>query len=183
MEYALIKAGTVKNVIVADEAFITQIAHEWDHIERIDTPAEQALGVGIGWGWNGTEFVAPPAPPAPPAPDYGTRLTKRAFQDRFPLTANGVSRKYDLMSMFMTDDGYAAALGVTGATLYELRSMIVTGLNRLNASSHVDFAFPDAANFTLLLLQPSIPDAFRLTTAERDKILNDPIQEGERWIG
>lgn len=68
MEYALIKNGTVQNVIVADEAFVAQIASEWDHIERIDTPAEQALGVGMGWGWDGTQFVAPPAPPAPPPP-------------------------------------------------------------------------------------------------------------------
>lgn len=65
MEYALIKSGTVQNVIVADESFIAAISYEWDHIERIDTPAERALGVGMGWGWDGTNFVAPAAPPAP----------------------------------------------------------------------------------------------------------------------
>ena len=65
MKYALIKSGIVQNVIVADEAFIATIAPEWDHIERIDTPVERALGVGMGWGWDGTNFVAPAAPPAP----------------------------------------------------------------------------------------------------------------------
>lgn len=84
MEYALIKNSEVQNVIVADESFIAQIVPEWDHIERIDTPAEQALGVGIGWGWDGTTFVAPPAPPETevPAVVY-TKMTKLAFRNRF----------------------------------------------------------------------------------------------------
>lgn len=68
MEYALIKSGTVQNVIVADEAFIATIAPEWDHIERIDTPAERALGVGIGWGWDGSVFVAPEQAASEPQP-------------------------------------------------------------------------------------------------------------------
>lgn len=83
MDYALIKNGTVQNVIVADEAFVAQIAPEWDHIERIDTPAEQALGVAIGWAWNGTQFVAPPAPPAPPAPAWEWLIDIGPFYDRF----------------------------------------------------------------------------------------------------
>lgn len=86
MEYALINAGTVENVIVADEAFVAQIASEWDHIERIDTPAEQALGVGIGWGWVNNAFVAPPAPPAPPPPEppiYQWYIDIGPFYDRF----------------------------------------------------------------------------------------------------
>ena len=83
MEYALIKSGTVLNVIVADEAFIAAIAPEWDHVERIDTPAERALGVGMGWGWDGTSFVAPAATPAPePAPE-DRRISKLAFRNRF----------------------------------------------------------------------------------------------------
>ncbi len=85
MEYALIKSGTVQNVIVADESFIAAIASEWDHIERIDTPAEQALGVGIGWGWDGTNFVAPaPTIPEPqPAPAWEWLIDIGPFFDRF----------------------------------------------------------------------------------------------------
>jgi hypothetical protein len=86
MEYALVKNALVENVIVADEAFVAQIAADWDHIERIDTPAEQALGVGIGWGWTGTEFTAPPAPPAPepaPPPIWLWFIDLGPFYDRF----------------------------------------------------------------------------------------------------
>ena len=83
MEYALIKSGTVQNVIVADEAFIATIAHEWDHIERIDTPAEQALGVGIGWGWDGSSFVAPDAAAPQPAPTWQWYIDIGPFFDRF----------------------------------------------------------------------------------------------------
>lgn len=83
MEYALIKSGTVQNVIVADEAFIAAVTPEWDHIERIDTPAELALGVGIGWGWDGANFVAPAAPPAPEIAPEDRSITKLAFRNRF----------------------------------------------------------------------------------------------------
>lgn len=133
--------------------------------------------LGATYNVNTGQFTPAPTPPEP------RRLTKRAFQDRFPLTANGVSRKYDLMDLFMRDDGYAAALGVSGAALYELRALIVTGLNRLNASAYVDLDLADAANFTGLLLQPSIPGAFRLTVAERETMLNTPLAAGERYTG
>jgi hypothetical protein len=55
MDYALIKNGTVENVIVADAAFIDLIRGERDHIVLIEP------GVGIGWGWNGA-FVPPSGP-------------------------------------------------------------------------------------------------------------------------
>lgn len=86
MEYALIRNGIVHNVIVADVDFIQNIQNDWDHIERIDTPQEIALGVGIGWGWNGTSFVAPPAPPEPEAPVppvYVNYIDIGPFFDRF----------------------------------------------------------------------------------------------------
>lgn len=105
MDYALIKTGTVQNVIVADEQFIAQIAAEWDRIERIDTPAEQALGVGIGWGWDGTQFVAPPAPPAPPPPEppeWEWYIDIGPFFDRF-----GAAKMAVLTS---TDPGVRALL-------------------------------------------------------------------------
>ena len=81
MEYALIKNGKVENVIVADPDFITLIAPEWDHIERIDTPEEIALGVGIGWGWNAQDgFIRPPAPDTVPEPRH---IAVGSFFDRF----------------------------------------------------------------------------------------------------
>ena len=97
MEYALIKSGTVQNVIVADGAFIAAVTPEWDHIERIDTPAEQALGVGIGWGWDGANFVAPaPTIPEPqPAPAWEWLIDIGSFFDRFGATKMAVLTSSD----------------------------------------------------------------------------------------
>ena len=102
MEYALIKAGKVENVIVADEDFISLISSEWDHIERIDTPEEQALGVGIGWGWDGTAFVAPEAPPTPEPAPTPKHISVGAFFDRFG------AHKYPILSS--TDLGVKALI-------------------------------------------------------------------------
>lgn len=55
MEYALIKAGLVQQIIVADASFLPVIQDQWDHIVQAD-------GVcAIGWGWD-NGFVPPPAP-------------------------------------------------------------------------------------------------------------------------
>lgn len=56
MDYALIKNGTVQNMIVAAPDFIQLIAAQWDAI----IPASH--GCGIGWGWDGSEFVPPFVP-------------------------------------------------------------------------------------------------------------------------
>lgn len=98
MEYALIKNSLVENVIVADEVFVEQITAEWDHIERIDTPQEVALGVGIGWGFNGTNFIAPPASPAPepePPKPYANFIDLGPFYDRFGATKMAVLTSQD----------------------------------------------------------------------------------------
>jgi len=56
MNYALIKNGKVKNVILAEPAFIAKIAHEWDRI--VETTTAQ-----IGWLDDGVNLTAPPTPP------------------------------------------------------------------------------------------------------------------------
>lgn len=67
MKYALIKNSIVENVIEADGDFVTLIADEWDHIEPLDTPHEQGLGVGIGWGYDdATGTFTDPTPPVMP---------------------------------------------------------------------------------------------------------------------
>ena len=55
MNYALIKDNTVQNVIVADAAFVDSIRADWQHIT-------ESGDAGIGWGWDGSKFVAPPVP-------------------------------------------------------------------------------------------------------------------------
>lgn len=96
--FALIKNGTVQNVIVADEAFITSITSKWDHIECIDTPAELALGVGIGWGWDGSSFVAPlpPTPEPQPAPAWEWLIDIGPFFDRFGTAKMAVLTSSDI---------------------------------------------------------------------------------------
>lgn len=110
-------------------------------------------------------------------------LTKRAFQNRFPKTPDGISTKYDAMTLFLNKDSYAAALVEDDEARTALQLLITTGLNRINASAFVDLALTEAANFTGLLLQPGIPDAFRLAPEERTAILNPTILPGERYDG
>jgi len=52
MDYALVKNSIVENIIVADQEFIDSIMDQYEHIEAIDTLAEQNLNVSIGWNWN-----------------------------------------------------------------------------------------------------------------------------------
>lgn len=86
MQYALIKDGIVKRVIVADPDFLPHIAVDWDHVEALDTEGEQVLNVGIGWGWDGA-FVEPPTPePEPTAPP--STVTMR--QARLALLSYGL---------------------------------------------------------------------------------------------
>ena len=96
--FALIKNGTVQNVIVADEAFIASIISKWDHIECIDTPAERALGVGVGWEWDGSSFVAPtPTTPEPqPSPVWEWYIDIGTFFDRFGAAKMAVLTSSDV---------------------------------------------------------------------------------------
>lgn len=152
MEYALIKNGVVANVIVADEQFIGLIAPEWDHVERIDTPAEQALGVGIGWGWDGTKFVAPPAPPTPPPlepPVWEWYIDIGPFYDRF-----GAAKMVVLTS---ADAGLKAILA------------------DLNIRKWVDLKRSDVVQ-ALAYVGSVVPS---VTPALQDAILNTPVAEIE----
>lgn len=135
-----------------------------------------------GPGWTTVDKVLFTAPVII-EPVY-TQCTKRAFQARFPKAANNISTKWDVMCLFLADDGYAGSLGVTGAPVYELRLLITTGQQRLNASPFVSM-LPggEAETFTQLLVSPSIPAAFRITAAERTKLLTDPLLPEERYKG
>ena len=80
MDYALINAGTVKNIIVAEADFIESIRADWQHI------APLAQGAGVGWGWDGTQFVAPVADITPrpeEAPSWAWLIDIGPFVDRF----------------------------------------------------------------------------------------------------
>ena len=124
-------------------------------------------------------------PVAPQPVVVKTKLTKLAFQARFPKLANGVTTKYAAMDFFLSNDAYAASLTtpVSGAALIALRLLIVQGVTSMDLSGHVDLALPDAAMFTGLLAQPTIPVEFRLTLAERTLILTATVLPAEEYKG
>jgi hypothetical protein len=121
-----------------------------------------------------TWVVVPPAP----APDTWT-ITRNAFQNRFPMTSNGVSTKYDLMTLFLTDTGYAESLGVTGADLYSLRSIIITGNNRLGVVPNVNLQSQETIDYVNMTTNVAFPEVFRLTTAEANTLLTTPAAANE----
>jgi hypothetical protein len=121
-----------------------------------------------------TWVVVPPAP----APDTWV-ITRNAFQNRFPVAANGVSTKYDLMTLFLTDTAYAESLGVTGSAIYDLRSIIITGNNRLGVVTNVNLQAQETINYVNMMTNALFPDAFRLTQAEVDAILATPAAPNE----
>ena len=94
MDYALIKSGTVQNVIVATPEFIASIASDWDHIEPVRD------GAGIGWGWNGEAFIAP-------EPEHAPEMPAPAPQTCTP--AQGLVALFALKQI--TDDDIKAAIG------------------------------------------------------------------------
>jgi len=116
----------------------------------------------------------------PPAPEPDTWvITRNAFQNRFPMTANGVSTKYDLMTLFLTDTGYAASLGVTGSDLYSLRSIIITGNNRLGVVTNVNLQAQETIDYVNMTTNVAFPEVFRLTTDEANTLLTTPAAPNE----
>jgi hypothetical protein len=115
----------------------------------------------------------------PPAPADTWVITRNAFQNRFPMTANGVSTKYDLMTLFLTDTGYATSLGVTGSDLYSLRSIIITGNNRLGVVTNVNLQAQETIDYVNMTTNVAFPEVFRLTTAEANTLLTTPAASNE----
>lgn len=134
---------------------------------------------------NAQGYTLAANPIAAPSAPVKTKLTRQAFKSRFPKLANGVTTKYSATELFLNNDAYAASLTtpVSGAALIALRLLIVEGTTSMGLSGYVDLALPDAANFTGLLAQPSIPVEFRLTAAERTAILTAPILASEEYKG
>ena len=152
MIYEILNGETVTNTIVADPEFMQTQYPEGNY--RI-------------------------VPEPEPVPVDTWVITRNAFQNRFPMTANGVSTKYDLMTLFLTDTAYAESLGVTGSAIYDLRSIIITGNNRLGVVSSVDLQAQEAINYVNMTTNVLFPEVFRLTQAEADAILNTPAAPNE----
>lgn len=169
MQYALINNNLVENVAEAGQAWADSVAPDWQAVVNITNINPQP---GIGWEYSNGQFVAPEVPPTPIT--YTWVITRNEFQNRFPVTANGVSTKYDLMTLFLTDIGYAESLGVTGSDLYSLRSIIITGNNRLGVVTEVDLKNQETINYVNMTTNAAFPEVFRLTQEEVGMILNTP---------
>lgn len=118
MHYALIKAGVVQNIIVADADFVAMIAEQWDHIE----PAPE--GCAIGWAWDGEAFTPPAPPPAPEPIAEPRHITRLAFLNRF-TDAEAIA--IDLASI-------GATVQAAGMRRY---------MSKVNAATFIDLASPD----------------------------------------
>ena len=68
-DYSLIKNGKVVNRIVADEAFIDTIKHEWDFITDDVTAQKGCL-------WDGEKFTPPVRPAVVEVETVEAKLTK-----------------------------------------------------------------------------------------------------------
>ena len=153
MTYEILDAdGNVINTIVADLAFM-QANYPNGNYREVPEPV--------------------------PVPVLTWVITRNAFQNRFPMTSNGVSTKYDLMTLFLTDTGYAESLGVTGADLYSLRSMIITGNNRLGVVANVDLQAQETIGYVNMTTNAAFPEVFRLTAAEANTLLTTPAAANE----
>lgn len=157
---------------------VTDTSGEHERADMIQIDSLDSTLLGKRHNANTTEFETIAQPLGPQL------CTKHAFQERFPKMPNGISTKYDAMCMFLSSDSYAASIGVTGDAMHELRMLITTGTQRISASPYVDLSpIGAAAGLTGLLSQPSIPEQFRLSTAERDTMLNTPLADVERYRG
>lgn len=162
LRYALVEGGVVQNIIESETQPDSQYGN-W-----IECPYE----TGIGWLYDGTTFTAPP-------PVQTWDISRVALQNRFPVTSNGVSTKYDLMTLFLTDTAYANSLGVSGQDLIDQRALIITGNNRLGTAEYVNLQSQQTIEYITLCTNAQFPDVFRLTQIEADAILNTPAQPNE----
>ena len=133
MQYALINNNNVENTIVADQEFIDSISNQYQHIESLDQPSEN--NVGIGWSWNQAMGFTPPESGEPElVPGQPKKITQLAFITRF-TDAEAIA--LDLASIGATVE--AASIRrymqkVNAATFIDLeREDTITGVNQLEA--------------------------------------------------
>ena len=173
MNIAVIDTNSiVVNIVAVDDSTLASTQEFWE--AQGFTCVETDIGA-VGDTWNGSEFI----PPAPVPPTSTWVITRNALQNRFPITANGVSTKYDLATLFLNDAGYAASLGVTGADLYLQRSLLITANNRLGVVTSVNLQAQETIDYITMMQNPVFPEVFRLTQAEADAILNTPAAPNE----
>lgn len=155
MQYALINAGQVVNIIEADADFI-------DSMQGFDAAVahDQAQ---IGWAWDGQQLHAPLlAPPAPPDPRLWW-IDVGPFYDRFGP---------DALAIAASDHGACKAV----QTLTGVRKYVDLKDPRIGQMIDMLIAMnqPDAQTFA--------PGSGPMTPAKKAAILDTPTTEYERHI-
>lgn len=59
IHYALIKEGTVENIIVADEDFIKVIEEQYEGVVHLNPFYEALIFPSLGWKYSNGEFTNP----------------------------------------------------------------------------------------------------------------------------
>ena len=152
MQYALIQNNVVVNIIEADASFAAAIALDWQHVAPAD-------GAGIGWGWDGVQFMAPQElqPVA-----LQRRVSVLAFRCRFTPAEKATIE-------------WAAVDKPEQTTEQRQQSaMLRATLADQAAATFIDLADPTTVAGVQAL------QAMGLITADRaDAILDAPVQPGE----
>ena len=155
MQYALINNNKVENIIVADQEFIDSISNQYQHIESLEQPSEN--NVGIGWSWDQAIGFTPPESGEPePTPAQPKKITQLAFISRFT-------------------DAEAIALDLASIGTTIEAASIRRYMQKVNAATFIDLARDDTIAGVRQLETVGLIGAGRA-----DHILLDPITELER---
>lgn len=140
------------------------------------------------YNWTGSSWVHAPDVHVVPMhsqnelPKMNNFITKRAFQNRFPMASNSVSNMYDVMYLYLSKEDYAASITADATARLNVQMILTTCMNRLNASDFVNLDMSEAADFTGILTQSFIPVEFRLSANQRNHILDKSIRDDERYF-
>jgi hypothetical protein len=161
MIFALIKNNKVDNIIAADQIFADSLLSDYQAVVQSDTAQ-------VGWEWDGTSIVTPPAPEPVimPMPEPSRLVTRLAFRNRFTLA--------EKMALEL------AGLDNPASTIAERTNAAALRINQadLAAATFVDLAREDTRNGVLSLETVGLLDAGRAL-----EILDTPVTELEKFVG
>lgn len=200
MQYALIRANRVENIIVADETFAARIEPEWQAVEPMQPAQDAGLAVAIGWGWAPGEPAPEPDPPAegeppaegdppaegeptdpppptPPAPRVpGTFIAPEPVPQPEPAPELRHITQLAFLSRFTDPEAIAIDLASIGAT--PQAAGMRRYLSKVNAATFIDLDRPDTRGGVQALEAVGI-----LTEGRALEILDTPIEPQERPQG
>ena len=149
MRHAIISNGKVVNIIIISPENLASMSFDADAVVCVE-----GTSVGIGWEYDGKDFVAPATPPTEPEPEALTKpwewlIDVGSFFDRFGATKMAV--------LTSSDAGVQAILKDT-----QVRKWI-------------DLKHPDVAS-SIVYIGTKVPS---VTQELQESILNTPVAEIE----